>query len=209
MLGWEDIDLSRNFFLCMVQVEDQQPVVMSSHRSLTSALYANGNVARHWKAEGGKAEEKTFGSARWLLDVEGIRVKLFPHYIDRAKIDSTAINHTPVLHEKGIRGSSARLLKIVRQQLTQISEEPGIVGTTDIALPEEVNIEATYYEGAVRQVVVNAYERNSQAREKCIAHYGAYCFICRFDFGKVYGQVGTGYIHVHHLRQLVRHWRTV
>jgi hypothetical protein len=67
---------------------------------------------------------------------------------------------------------------------------------------DDVDPEEVYREGAVRQVIVNAYERNSQARAQCIAHYGPRCSICGFDFEKVYGAVGAGYIHVHHLRQL-------
>ncbi|MDJ0530571.1 MAG: HNH endonuclease, partial [Microcystis sp. M53600_WE12] len=28
------------------------------------------------------------------------------------------------------------------------------------------------------------------------------CFVCGFDFSKVYGELGDGFIHVHHLRPL-------
>ncbi len=69
-------------------------------------------------------------------------------------------------------------------------------------LPEEVDEQEVHYEGAVRRISVNAYERNPEARQKCLAHYGASCFICGFDFAKTYGEVGQGFIHVHHLRQL-------
>ena len=161
-----------------------------------------GTQARHWKAEGGKAEEKTFGPGRWLLDVEGISVKLFPRYIASDETVSVAIEYTPVRHQKGRRGNSGRLLKVVRQQLAQIPEGLDAVNAANISLPEEVSAETTYQEGAIRHVVVNAYERSAQARQQCIAYYGSSCFICHFDFGQAYGQVGTGYIHVHHLRQL-------
>ncbi len=67
---------------------------------------------------------------------------------------------------------------------------------------DEVDAEAVYKEGAVRQAVVNAYERNSQARRQCIAHYGARCGVCKLDFDERYGEVGVGFIHVHHLRPL-------
>ena len=59
-----------------------------------------------------------------------------------------------------------------------------------------------YIEGAVRQITVNAYERNLQARAACIAHWGLACIVCDFDFEAFYGPIGRGYIHVHHLRPL-------
>jgi len=69
-------------------------------------------------------------------------------------------------------------------------------------LPEEVSDDGAIYEGAVRKISVNAYERNPEARRKCLDHYGTNCSVCGFDFGKTYGDVGLEFIHVHHLRQL-------
>jgi 5-methylcytosine-specific restriction protein A len=74
--------------------------------------------------------------------------------------------------------------------------------SSHFTLPEEVEAVDTLYEGAVRHIVVNAYERNPEARQRCIAHYGTSCVICGFSFAVVYGAVGHGVIHVHHLRPL-------
>jgi len=57
-------------------------------------------------------------------------------------------------------------------------------------------------EGAVFQRLVNAYERNPLARQKCIDKYGTNCCICGFSFGSIYGKDVDGLIHVHHLLQL-------
>lgn len=57
-------------------------------------------------------------------------------------------------------------------------------------------------EGAVCQVVINAYERNPIARAQCIAHYGSSCVVCGFNFGAVYGPFAEGFIHVHHIKPL-------
>lgn len=54
-------------------------------------------------------------------------------------------------------------------------------------------------EGAVSRIEVNKYERNSINRQACIMIHGCVCKICRFDFKKVYGLIGEGYIHVHHV----------
>jgi 5-methylcytosine-specific restriction enzyme A len=68
--------------------------------------------------------------------------------------------------------------------------------------PEEVADGSALVEGAVRRVLVNAYERNPRARRLCVSQYGTTCFICKFNFGDVYGEVVQGFIHVHHLRSL-------
>lgn len=81
----------------------------------------------------------------------------------------------------------------------------GIVQETALnteILPEEVVDVQTYYEGATKQIRVNVYERNAKARKQCIRHYGLSCYICKFNFEKVYGDVGVGFIHVHHLKPL-------
>lgn len=58
--------------------------------------------------------------------------------------------------------------------------------------------DAIYKEGARYSITSTAIERNPLAREACIAHHGCKCNVCNFDFGKVYGRLGDGYIHVHH-----------
>jgi 5-methylcytosine-specific restriction protein A len=69
-------------------------------------------------------------------------------------------------------------------------------------LPEEAEISNTFDEGAKHQIIVNAYERSSEARSICIKHYGLNCSVCGFNFEKVYGELGSKYIHVHHLKPL-------
>lgn len=73
----------------------------------------------------------------------------------------------------------------------------------DIELyPEEVANPTQYIEGATKTVSVVVYERSPAARAACIAHYGYRCSVCGFDFEHTYGQIGQGFIHVHHLRTL-------
>lgn len=90
---------------------------------------------------------------------------------------------------------------IMRPEVVQALESLGWVETT-VSLPGELSNVASLFEGAVRRVSVNAYERNPEARRRCIEHYGTSCCICGFDFGSVYGEVADGFIHVHHLRSL-------
>lgn len=76
--------------------------------------------------------------------------------------------------------------------LSQLGHEP-------ISQPDEVAVPEAYFEGATKQIAVSIYERNPRAREKCIEHYGVRCAVCDFDFASVYGELGRGFIHIHHL----------
>lgn len=64
---------------------------------------------------------------------------------------------------------------------------------------DEIPNPETVFEGAKKEVVVNRYERNHEAREKCIAAHGCKCAVCGIDFEKTYGDIGRGFIHVHHI----------
>ena len=70
-----------------------------------------------------------------------------------------------------------------------------------IVYPDEMNAEPNVelIEGAVKRVAVNQYERNPVARQMCIEFYGLHCQICGLDFEKRYGELGKGFIHVHHV----------
>jgi len=70
-----------------------------------------------------------------------------------------------------------------------------------IIYPDEI-AKQTLVEGAKKKTIVNSYERNPQARKICIKEYGYKCTICKFDFEKVYGEIGRDFIHVHHLKPL-------
>ncbi|HIF9238254.1 TPA: HNH endonuclease [Photobacterium damselae] len=73
---------------------------------------------------------------------------------------------------------------------------------TEVLFSHEVSDKNIYAEGAVKQVLVNNYERNPKAREECIKHYKCVCNICGFNFSKHYGAYGEGFIEVHHIKPL-------
>jgi 5-methylcytosine-specific restriction protein A len=70
-----------------------------------------------------------------------------------------------------------------------------IVDSSASLFPDE---QIELWEGALKVVKVNKYERNPDARLLCIGHYGTNCQVCGFNFDK-YGDIGVGYIHIHHL----------
>ncbi|TAY81990.1 HNH endonuclease [Rhizobium ruizarguesonis] len=59
-----------------------------------------------------------------------------------------------------------------------------------------------FVEGAASTVLVNVYERNPEARKACLRHYGLNCRACGMSFGNLYGALGDGYIHVHHIKPI-------
>lgn len=64
---------------------------------------------------------------------------------------------------------------------------------------DEIPNPETVFEGAKKEIIVNRYERSREAREKCIVAHGCKCAVCGMDFEKVYGEIGRGFIHVHHI----------
>jgi len=59
-------------------------------------------------------------------------------------------------------------------------------------------------EGARVRVMVNRYERSRTNRAICIEVRGSSCMICGFDFGQTYGELGDGFIQVHHITPVSR-----
>ena len=91
---------------------------------------------------------------------------------------------------------------ILRPELKDAMEE--ILQEDRIKIPEEIDLESykDLYEGARKQIYVNIFERNKDARKACLKYYGTTCVICNFDFEKKYGKAGRNIIHVHHLKPL-------
>lgn len=77
-----------------------------------------------------------------------------------------------------------------------------VVGNQLLALtifPDELPSDTSYLEGLARTVLVNAYERSDSARNACIDHHRPVCRVCHLNFEEKYGEIGRGYIHVHHI----------
>ncbi len=102
------------------------------------------------------------------------------------------------------QASGVRIPDDVAEQLekdwSRFLNRPVIIKEAPLA--EEIDATRTYAEGATRQVTVNIYERSAEARTICINRYGLTCSVCDFNFEKTYGEIGEGFIHVHHLKPL-------
>ncbi len=65
--------------------------------------------------------------------------------------------------------------------------------------PDTIDENTKFSEGLAARVLVNRYERSVEARRKCIDAKGYKCSVCGMDFEKKYGEIGKGFIHIHHI----------
>lgn len=122
-----------------------------------------------------------------LVLEKGYQLKIFPMEHTRTEEGRAKIkSFEPILIDKNLVKGSGRWYAVSDN------------GSEKTAIAEEVLAPETYIEGATSVISVNAYERNPKARMACIEYYGFKCFICDFDFERLYGAIGKRYIHVHH-----------
>ena len=57
-------------------------------------------------------------------------------------------------------------------------------------------------EGRKKVVYTTRYERDPNNRVECLRIHGVKCKVCGFDFYERYGEVGKGFIEVHHIKPL-------
>jgi hypothetical protein len=62
--------------------------------------------------------------------------------------------------------------------------------------------ESHYYEGGRKEHLSSFFERNPEIRFAAISIHGTKCMGCGFDFEEKYGERGSGFIEVHHLRSV-------
>lgn len=68
--------------------------------------------------------------------------------------------------------------------------------------PDEEDEEKRRLEGRLTEAKVLRRQRNRQARQQCLEASGYKCYICGFDFEKTYGEIGKGFLEVHHKRPI-------
>lgn len=112
------------------------------------------------------------------------------------QVDSDQLS-LPCLMKQGLKAAPQGPVKITDNLVKYIDKY--MDDYTNHGIFPESDIPANCYEGAVRQVLVNKYERSSIARRKCMEHNGKKCVVCGFDFKKMYGELGKGFIHIHHI----------
>jgi putative restriction endonuclease len=165
-------------YLRMLQFHYWQTARTTTHGAMASAMGWKGSAAANLHY--GKLGHRVGERLGWLPKY---KVEVLAHLVDPER------EHR--CHWK-IRGRLAAAL----EALDWVAEVPREVELNPDEMPEQAQL----FEGAVRRVKVDAYERNRNARRQCLAHYGTWCMICGFNFKAAYGTAAEGFIHVHHIR---------
>lgn len=146
----------------------------------------------------------------------GLRVYLYGKEEDGPRLNELAANSVSVM-QRGAMGSdwakltpyyleidSEEEVKAAVPLLSYASSQIKTVGRkveSSYLFPSE-GLARELSEGARITVQVSRIERDPAAREQCIRIFGTVCSVCGFDFSRVYGEIGLGFIHVHHLKPL-------
>ena len=64
---------------------------------------------------------------------------------------------------------------------------------------KQIEKENDYTEGEKEERLSSYYERNPEVRRESINLHGLKCMVCKFDFEDTYGELGKGFIEVHHV----------
>jgi 5-methylcytosine-specific restriction protein A len=90
--------------------------------------------------------------------------------------------------------------KLYRKYLERIGDGWYATDTEVFKFTDDVDLK--YFEGDATLKLMTRYERNPEARAKCIEFHKPICKVCDFNFYKVYGEHGKNYIQVHHLNPI-------
>ncbi|MDP2815581.1 MAG: HNH endonuclease [Rectinemataceae bacterium] len=141
----------------------------------------------HWKAE--KANEGV--QARYVA-YQPIRMQEEP-FLPLTLLQAEWPNFDWTPQSSGVEIHDPTLIAFLSGEC----EEDLTVQISNELDPEEIHIE-----GAVSQILVNAYERDPKARKRCLKHHGTRCAACGKTMEEIYGPIGKDIIHVHHRKPL-------
>jgi hypothetical protein len=184
-VGWTEILTAWSNHLCLVV--DGSPFV---NASLPLGVK---------KTRGGS------GSRGFYPSVPGsIRVEIPYHPLSRFKRTAQKLGPSlmSAVELAGRRRAGRGVKEGHRQAVVQ-----EIAALTGAALPSPgyapsvrtVDTQLVRMEGALREVTASRHERNAAARLACVEHFGTSCLVCGFSFEDAFGDLGRGFIHVHHV----------
>jgi hypothetical protein len=150
----------------------------------------------------GTTEPKNFVAKSGLIGtprkkISGSWARRFPLTIDLGSHEdiikaAEVLRFASVANEAALAGKTRKTLGTVKNKHTDQYE----------ALADELPEPERFPEGGRRTVIINGYERSVSARNECIKHYRPKCQVCGLDFETRYGELGKGFIHVHHIVEI-------
>lgn len=143
-----------------------------------------------------KSLEEIVDDSMFWIDQEKYRSSLEGKYMRLKLLDTYDLEdlNLEMLMKNGLNGAPRGPQRISKQ----LEEYIDSISNYDSLYPEIID-GTKLYEGAVKVIKVNSYERNTKAREQCIRYHGLDCKVCGINFNKEYGDIGAGFIHVHHI----------
>jgi 5-methylcytosine-specific restriction protein A len=128
----------------------------------------------------------------WKSDFADTLKDSAPEWYDAYSTDTTIEAEPPIMRfKKADSGFNLYDLEIIRPGEIKLDVE------AEIAEEREARTE-----GAAKRYFGKRYERDPKNRKIALEIHGTVCVICGFDFEKVYGERGMGFIEVHHTEPL-------
>jgi 5-methylcytosine-specific restriction protein A len=171
------------------------------HEELVSLYRRTGEATGYWPNRYLQAVRRNGGLiyAKRLLEPQRVHSG-FGILIEKRRIDLSV--EFAVIDPRFHSLFTEAELAIAQRRLDEAPSSASPVTRPPELFPEELSDEEELVEGTCRRISVNAYERNPKARAACLKHYGAVCQVCNMDFKSKYGEVGEGFMHVHHKRPI-------
>lgn len=135
-----------------------------------------------------------------ILTANSRKLHVFEVFGDYMFDDSGVVLGYP--HQRGAALTSLNPDDLWQAVGADVARGQNIRWTLARCTPAEGGGRTTYREGERYEIRSTAIERNPAARRKCLEHHGYSCAVCGFDFELEFGEIGKGYIHVHHRHDL-------
>lgn len=121
----------------------------------------------------------------------------------RADIFPVRPHHHPYSpYREGIRVTQGLYLGLLTSRLIEIFAAYADVEVSEAGAKLRPRDRTTFTEGEQCRSELAFFARNPELRTAAIAEWGAVCNVCGFDFSKSFGELGAGYIEVHHLEPM-------
>lgn len=184
-----------------INKKDVNKVVFGSSQAAWGSAFIKFNkkstVMQFWLKSKVDFPQFEFGERLTLKSAKGEDLFAIRFQLDSIKDIDQVVQFVKTANPQGWKPNSEKL----NAEATS-AEEPKVIKDQFYGYPEEVEDPEKFVEGATKKIAINLYERSPQARLKCISALGTKCVVCKFDFESEFGEIGRGYIHVHHLKQL-------
>ncbi|MEG6546794.1 HNH endonuclease [Acinetobacter bereziniae] len=187
-----------------LQVNDIVHVYVT--KPISKVIYQFKVIGHANKSEYPLAQKAFWKNSKQLESIEGYAIFEKLQKVDKATLSFDYFLSQKLIPDAPIQGRRTDRDKApsdpIRIFLDHIFNEFGNEAL-ETDYPDETNTQSkTFPEGAKQTVLVNKYERNTEARAKCLEIHGTRCKVCDMSFAETYGFFANDFIHVHHITPL-------